>query len=185
MALMRATLRLAARHGFSSLGLREISREAGIAPTSFYRHFGDVEELGVGVIRELLAPTVDSIADRARGVPAPDAAETVVAGVLNSTMEDPELIRFVLAERVGAYEVIRRGVRDELARLAEIVAETTPANAPEGTSGVAIAATLEGCDELLGRTPEDRPATLGTLQQRILAQLYWLMRQDAASRGRS
>jgi Bacterial regulatory proteins, tetR family len=38
-ALLAATLRLAAPYGFASLSLREVAREAGIAPTSFYRHF--------------------------------------------------------------------------------------------------------------------------------------------------
>src|ERR1051326_2609886 len=39
--LLRVPLRLAAAHGFVSLGLREVSRAADIAPTSFYRHFAD------------------------------------------------------------------------------------------------------------------------------------------------
>ena len=30
----------------SAISLREVAREAGIAPTSFYRHFKDMDELG-------------------------------------------------------------------------------------------------------------------------------------------
>lgn len=37
---------LSAERSFASLSLREVAREAGIAPTSFYRHFRDVDELG-------------------------------------------------------------------------------------------------------------------------------------------
>ena len=37
---------------FASLSLREVSREAGIAPTSFYRHFKDMEELGLTLVDE-------------------------------------------------------------------------------------------------------------------------------------
>ena len=58
--LMRAALRLGAQHGFASLGLREVAREAGIAPTSFYRHFSDMEELGMAIIRELAGPVLRS-----------------------------------------------------------------------------------------------------------------------------
>ena len=38
--------------GFSSLSLREVAREAGIAPTSFYRHFADMDELGLTLVDE-------------------------------------------------------------------------------------------------------------------------------------
>ena len=34
----------------STLSLREVAREAGIAPNSFYRHFRDVDELAVALI---------------------------------------------------------------------------------------------------------------------------------------
>lgn len=49
--LMAAAVRLLGDHrSVSTLSLREISREAGIAPNSFYRHFRDVEELTVALI---------------------------------------------------------------------------------------------------------------------------------------
>ena len=38
--------------GFSSLGLREVTKEAGIAPASFYRHFKNMEELGLALVSE-------------------------------------------------------------------------------------------------------------------------------------
>lgn len=37
---------------FSSLSLREVTREAGIAPTSFYRHFDDMNDLGLALVEE-------------------------------------------------------------------------------------------------------------------------------------
>ncbi len=43
---------LSQERSFASLSLREISREAGIAPTSFYRHFEDTEELGLTLVDE-------------------------------------------------------------------------------------------------------------------------------------
>ena len=41
---------LSAERSFSNLSLREVAREAGIAPTSFYRHFRDMEELGLTLV---------------------------------------------------------------------------------------------------------------------------------------
>jgi len=43
---------LSQERSFANLSLREISREAGIAPTSFYRHFEDTEELGLTLVDE-------------------------------------------------------------------------------------------------------------------------------------
>jgi AcrR family transcriptional regulator len=49
--LMEAAVRLVdSKRSVSSLSLREIAREAGIAPNSFYRHFRDVDELAVALI---------------------------------------------------------------------------------------------------------------------------------------
>jgi len=46
-SLIQAAFRqLSADSSYSNLSLREVAREAGIAPTSFYRHFRDMEELG-------------------------------------------------------------------------------------------------------------------------------------------
>lgn len=51
LELMEAAVRLVdSNRSVSSLSLREIAREAGIAPNSFYRHFRDVDELAVALI---------------------------------------------------------------------------------------------------------------------------------------
>ncbi|MBF0785625.1 HTH-type transcriptional repressor FabR [Muribacter muris] len=43
---------LTAEKSFSNLSLREVAREAGIAATSFYRHFKDMDELGLAMVDE-------------------------------------------------------------------------------------------------------------------------------------
>ncbi|MFU8926768.1 HTH-type transcriptional repressor FabR [Acinetobacter puyangensis] len=49
--LFQATLNLiGSEKSISSLSLREVAREAGIAPNSFYRHFKDVDELAIALI---------------------------------------------------------------------------------------------------------------------------------------
>ncbi|MCO6056516.1 TetR family transcriptional regulator [Pseudomonas sp. MOB-449] len=39
--------------GFGSLSLREVTRHAGIVPTGFYRHFTDMDELGLALVEEV------------------------------------------------------------------------------------------------------------------------------------
>lgn len=55
----RHALMDAARHlmesgrGFGSLSLREVAKTAGIVPTGFYRHFDDMDQLGLALVREV------------------------------------------------------------------------------------------------------------------------------------
>jgi AcrR family transcriptional regulator len=51
--LIEAALRLAARRSsVASLGLRELAREAGLNPNTFYRHFKDLDELSIALVDE-------------------------------------------------------------------------------------------------------------------------------------
>ncbi|OUS27858.1 DNA-binding transcriptional regulator FabR [Thalassotalea sp. 42_200_T64] len=43
---------LSADQSFSNLSLREVAKEAGLAATSFYRHFNDMDELGLTLVDE-------------------------------------------------------------------------------------------------------------------------------------
>ncbi|MEK1905968.1 MAG: TetR family transcriptional regulator [Pseudomonas sp.] len=53
-ALMDAARELMdSNRGFDSLSLREVSRAAGIVPTGFYRHFPDMDELGLALVTEV------------------------------------------------------------------------------------------------------------------------------------
>ena len=47
-----AFLLLDENRSLSAISLREVAREAGIAPTSFYRHFKDMDELGLTLVDE-------------------------------------------------------------------------------------------------------------------------------------
>lgn len=110
-ALLSATLRLAATYGFSSLSLREVAREAEIAPTSFYRHFEDMEQLGLALIEERVGPSLLGLVEPCRVAKrAWDVPGLLVKGLFSWLDEDPELVRFMLAERVGSLEATRVAV---------------------------------------------------------------------------
>jgi AcrR family transcriptional regulator len=124
--LLRATLRLASAHGFGSLGLREVAREASIAPTSFYRHFSDMEQLGLTLIAELVGPFVSGWLTRGQAAwlstESDDPAELVLAvatHALAGAHEDPELMRFLLAERVGSVRVFRAALSEQFLQLSK------------------------------------------------------------------
>jgi AcrR family transcriptional regulator len=47
-----AAAELASGRSFDTLSLREVAKLAGIAPTSFYRHFHDMQDLGLALVEE-------------------------------------------------------------------------------------------------------------------------------------
>lgn len=170
-ALLRAALRLSAAHGFASLGLREVSREAGIAPTSFYRHFADMEELGMALIRELCGRVMRGLDERVRAAVREDLEVVLVDATLQSLSEDPELWRFVISERVGAFGGFRALLRAELAQLAQTLSSAwaTPQPLPLPAAEAAVAVLLDGAaralDEALPRRPALREGLIWSLQQ--------------------
>lgn len=53
-ALIEAALRLVSHsRSLSSIGLRELAREAELNPNTFYRHFATIDELGLAIIEDL------------------------------------------------------------------------------------------------------------------------------------
>lgn len=52
-AIIDAALDLSKDKGFPALSLREVTRQAGIAPATFYRHFIDMEDLGLALVDQV------------------------------------------------------------------------------------------------------------------------------------
>lgn len=122
-ALLRAALKLLSRASFDSISLREVTREAGISPTAFYRHFDDMEELGLALVEESFG-TLRDVLREARADPelAADAiARSVEAVILYETRHERHF-RFIARERYGGVRRIRRAIRRELQLFADELA---------------------------------------------------------------
>src|SRR3990167_4170273 len=53
-SLLQAALDLIGEgRSFTSLGIREIAREASMVPNAFYRHFRNTDELGLALVEEM------------------------------------------------------------------------------------------------------------------------------------
>jgi TetR/AcrR family transcriptional regulator, fatty acid biosynthesis regulator len=115
-AIIDAAFRLLSQErSYSSLSLREVSREAGIAPTSFYRHFQDMEELGLTLVdeggvalRQLMRKARQRMLDRGRVINT--SVETFMEFIHNS----PHVFRLLLRERSGTSLAFRKAVSREL-----------------------------------------------------------------------
>jgi AcrR family transcriptional regulator len=123
-ALLDAGLRLLEHQNLSSLGLRELTREVGVSPAAFYRHFPDMADLGVALVGEALGSLHTAIrAVLADG--AADSAERIdrtVAITGRYVDEHRPHIRFIARERFGGVQPVREAIAAELQRFADEVA---------------------------------------------------------------
>jgi AcrR family transcriptional regulator len=87
-----------------SLSLREISREAGIAPNSFYRHFKDVDELAIALIKQAghaLRTLIGEARDRI--TPQHSVARTSMMVFMEQLQSDQGYLHLLLREgKVGS-----------------------------------------------------------------------------------
>ena len=121
-ALLDAALGLLEDQSLSSLGLREVTRAAGVAPTAFYRHFRSTADLGIALVEEALGGLHPMIGTTVSG--AGDSEDRIVRAVdliAGHVQERPAHVRFIARERHGGVQPVREAIRDQLARFAEEV----------------------------------------------------------------
>lgn len=115
-ALMDSALaQLSVDRGFGSLSLREVAREAGIAPTSFYRHFADLDELGLVLVDEG-GVALRQLMRQARKRIARDgsAISTSVETFMEYLGNNANLFRLMLRERTGGSKPFRTAIKAEI-----------------------------------------------------------------------
>jgi TetR/AcrR family transcriptional regulator, fatty acid biosynthesis regulator len=123
--LIEAALKLLGQgRGFTSLGLREITREAGIVPAAFYRHFRDLDELGLALV-EMGGVTLRRLLREARrdGIPPTDMLRGSVLIYKRFVEERSQVFRFIAGERGGGSPVIRNAIRTEESHFASEMAQ--------------------------------------------------------------
>jgi AcrR family transcriptional regulator len=157
--LMEAALQLAATtRSLASLGLREVARQAGLNPNTFYRHFNDFDELGLAVIDQLSGQLREGLRERRR--------RPAEAGL---KLDDP-------SNPVEAWSKAQDVVRESIALVLDFVTEHRTAyvvgiREMHGTSPVLRKALRRVLDDIGEDMTED---VLGALQ------LPLLQREDVA-----
>lgn len=113
--LMQAALNLVGQgRGFTSLSLREVTREIGVVPASFYRHFKDMDDLGLALVEEG-GVTLRRLLREARrsGFEPKDMLRNSVL-IYKRYLEHNRLVfAFIVGERSGGSPVIRKAIRRE------------------------------------------------------------------------
>jgi AcrR family transcriptional regulator len=125
-AIIDAALTLSAERGFSSLSLRRVARQAEIAPTSFYRHFADMDELGFALADEVGLSLRQLVREARRRVDKSGQGSVIRASIqtfLEYVARNENLFRLLLGEGSGSTPHFRRAIAKEIQRFSDDLAE--------------------------------------------------------------
>lgn len=123
-ALMQATLGLMdSGRGFGSLSLREVARSAGIVPTGFYRHFRDMDELGLALVAEVGETFRTSLRQvRRNEFERGGIVDASTRIFLDTVTANRDLFLFLAREQYGGSQAVRQAIAILRQRITEDLA---------------------------------------------------------------
>lgn len=132
---MQAALELVATEtNFSALSLRHVARQAGVVPTAFYRHFDDMEALGLALVDN----TFRSLRDILHGadlsaLPAEGLVRYSVDLFAHYVRDNRLLFQFVVKERFSGSLAMREAIHHQIGLMTtELAMELTRFDAFHG-----------------------------------------------------
>lgn len=177
------------QRSYSSLSLREVTREAGIAANSFYRHFEDMEELGLTLVdeggvalRQLMRKARQRLSDQGNSV-----IRTSVVTFMEFIHNNPHVFYLLLRERTGTSLAFRKAVSRELqyfiVELADYIQHTQ--NYPTADAKVQAEAMVVLVFNAGAEALNCTPAELRLLTEKAIIQLRYIARgADEFLKGR-
>jgi AcrR family transcriptional regulator len=123
--LLQAALSLVGEgRSFSSIGLREIARLAGVAPNAFYRHFRNTDELGLELVEEV-GITLRRLLREARQVELAEAdlLRRSVKVYQDYVKANRLQFMFIASERSGGSRVLRLAIRNDVTHFTNEMAQ--------------------------------------------------------------
>ena len=124
-SLLQAALDLIGEgRSFTSLGIREIAREAGMVPNAFYRHFRNTDELGLALVEEV-GITLRRLLREARQVDVAqgDMLQRSVQVYHQYVKHNRLQFLFISSERSGGSRILRLAIRSEVTHFTHEMAQ--------------------------------------------------------------
>ncbi|WP_203142122.1 TetR family transcriptional regulator [Marinobacter mangrovi] len=125
LKLVQAALRLITEsRSLTSLGLRELAREAGLNPNTFYRHFRNLDEFGLQVLGYIAEEMKTGVRELRRMAESSDqASRETVAFVYHYFLNNAAATTVAVRELHGPSPVLRRALESQLDASAREMAE--------------------------------------------------------------
>lgn len=180
-ALLDAALtQISGGRSFASLSLREITRDAGVVPASFYRHFRDMDELGLALVDETCQQLRKLIrAARQTQAPGDHMLSASVSTFFVYVEAHRSAFHFLTRERYGGSKPVReaidREVRGFVIDLAQDFARfphfnTLPRDDLEMMAMLLVNTVVSALGDLL-ELPANHPDAQGAIAKRLTSQL--------------
>ena len=180
-ALMDSALALVAEGShYSSLSLREVAKRAGVVPNAFYRHFKDLDELGLALADEfgLLLRQIMRQA-RLQGLAADSMMSDSVNFYIEHVQKEPALFRFMAQSITGGSPAVREAMRNELGHFAnEMVMDMSRLGILTNISGIdmdmlghLVIQTVFGTTTELLDLPESSANMIEAVRERTIKQV--------------
>lgn len=169
------------QRSFGSLSLREVAREAGLAPNAFYRHFDDMEDLGLALV-DVAGQSLRTVMREARQklVTSQSVLDVSVNALFDHIAREPQLFHMLLREQGTGSESWRRAIRTEIRYFTNELAEDLerlgqakerPIADAYTTADAIVAITFGGAGNALSMSADSR----SELAARLVLQLRMIM----------
>ncbi len=114
--LLQAALALIGEgRSFTSLGIREIAREAAMVPNAFYRHFRSTDDLGLALVEEVGITLRRLLREvRQNAVEQAEMTRRSVQVYHQYIIQNRLLFLFISSERSGGSRILRLAIRNEV-----------------------------------------------------------------------
>jgi AcrR family transcriptional regulator len=114
-ALLDAALALSLAEGFAQISIRQVTKQAGVVPTAFYRHFDSMDEVGLALVERSFATLRQMMRDAQRDPGLfKDLISSSIEILVTTVKSNREHFAFVARERLGGSAPIRDAIQREL-----------------------------------------------------------------------
>ncbi len=185
-AILDATLDLCIDSSLVALSLRQVTKEVGIVPTAFYRHFDSIEDLGLALVEESFAslremlrevrhtgPSYEDIIDRSVQVLGEHvhSRQDHFAFIFRERMAGPPAVRTAIRHQV---ELVERELTADLARLTDPAVWST--EDLRVLSNLIVTSMVGTAEAILSSRPSTEPAVLDRARSQLRMLLVGALR---------
>jgi AcrR family transcriptional regulator len=193
--LLRSALNLIGEgRSFTSLGIREIAREAGIVPNAFYRHFRNTDELGLALVEEV-GITLRRLLREARqaGISQSERVRRSVEVYQAYVKQNRLQFLFISGERSGGSRLLRLAIRTDVTHFANEMAQDfrllglyqdLPTPSLQMVCGLIVTSMLAAATDILD-LPQGQPLLESEMTENFVRQLQVVLLGAACWKERS